>query len=88
MNKAVAAEFERVSKIRAQPLTRGWAVDLNYELYHAPDSRLRALVFAALQQAAGAAARPGIGVPESAFREMPHLHFKHPIGTVGTAEAE
>ena len=70
--KALQAEFERASKIRAEPLTRGWAVDLNYELYHAPDSRLRGLIYAALQQAAGAAMRPGAGtaIPDSAFREV------------------
>jgi hypothetical protein len=56
----VTAEFERVSRLRAEPLTRGWAVDLNYEVFHADASRLRPLIVNALQVAAGGAERPGI----------------------------
>lgn len=61
LTEAVQAEFIRVSSVRAEPLTRGWAVELNYNIYFAPDSRLRGLVTAALQDAAGKAMRPGAG---------------------------
>lgn len=74
LTAAVNVEFERVSAVRAEPLTRGWAVDLNCNIFHAKDSDLRRMISNALQEAAGQAMRPRIGVPESSFRILGATH--------------